>query len=396
MTSNSDHRASRDQLAELVQLCRAGKLFAVQEWLAAGKPLDFPDQGGRDSALGPLETAIEYGFHSLVELLIQGGASLEVDVPGGLLNRAIRNGHVEIAKLLVEHGADPKLADMRVVFDTNAKEAIGYFIEHGGDVDNGNPLAYALCHESRPALAALKRYRKRHPSFQRQADAALRYHCKSGNLDWISRLLRAGADPFATGPDGFEGDLASHYGLSGFALAAYHGHFDVFSEERLHKYAKHPGMLQAAYHACKGNGFEIVGRLLADGMDPNDQEDGGCSLILSFLASLKWTAESYDRYLGRRPSGYDSVLTRDQMKAIHLFAKHGARWVPKSDQEFQHARRSLLGMTPDYAVDFVWIMAKYKACSQEAITSLLRTPAMTSHIGKYARRVHELCASLSP
>jgi hypothetical protein len=60
-----------DDLKELCSLCRAGKLFAVQQWIREGRPYRMPPG---DFATSPICTAIESGFHSLVEVLLQEGA----------------------------------------------------------------------------------------------------------------------------------------------------------------------------------------------------------------------------------------------------------------------------------------------------------------------------------
>ena len=52
-----------DDLKELCSLCRAGKLFAVQEWIEAGKRYRLPEGNFTTS---PLRVSIQSGFHSLV------------------------------------------------------------------------------------------------------------------------------------------------------------------------------------------------------------------------------------------------------------------------------------------------------------------------------------------
>jgi hypothetical protein len=47
-------------------------------------------------------------------------------------------------------------------------------------------------------------------------------------------------------------------------------------------------------------------------------------------------------------------------------------------------------MTPDYTVEFVWIMAKYQACSKEHVEALLRTPTIKRHTSKHRQRLAEL------
>ena len=60
-----------DKLRELLDLVNQGKLFGLQEWIAAGKPLQFDEVMGSRRYL--LEEAIRTGFHSVVEVLLRAG-----------------------------------------------------------------------------------------------------------------------------------------------------------------------------------------------------------------------------------------------------------------------------------------------------------------------------------
>jgi hypothetical protein len=64
----------------LLQLCKAGRLLEIQDWISSGKSLCMPS----DSRTTPLKTALDTGFHSLVELLVRNEASQEIK------NRALR------------------------------------------------------------------------------------------------------------------------------------------------------------------------------------------------------------------------------------------------------------------------------------------------------------------
>jgi hypothetical protein len=59
------------------------------------------------------------------------------------------------------------------------------------------------------------------------------------------------------------------------------------------------------------------------------------------------------------------------------------------------ARRTLLKMTPDYVVEFVWIMSKYKACRHEDAAALLQSPSMRGHIAKHRERLDECMVALA-
>lgn len=75
---------------------------------------------------------------------------------------------------------------------------------------------------------------------------------------------------------------------------------------------------------------------------------------------------------------------------IHILAKHGAKWMPPDRYQINDARRSLLKMSVDYTVEFVWIMSKYNACRRENIEELIRTQAIRRHIAKHQSRINEL------
>ena len=51
----------------VLQLCREGRLFELQQWIAAGRSIVMPS----DYRKSPLGIAVQTGFHSLIELLLQ-------------------------------------------------------------------------------------------------------------------------------------------------------------------------------------------------------------------------------------------------------------------------------------------------------------------------------------
>jgi hypothetical protein len=50
-------------------------------------------------------------------------------------------------------------------------------------------------------------------------------------------------------------------------------------------------------------------------------------------------------------------------------------------------------MSPDYTLEFLWIMSKYDACKREDLEELLRAPALKSLVSNYAPRINELLRS---
>lgn len=92
-----------EEIAPLLEMCRLGKLYEVEEWIKQGKPIESPSEL-RTSAL---RIAIDKGFHSLVKLLVKSGARL-VTGRFDALHQALWNRQFEIAELLITYGADQK------------------------------------------------------------------------------------------------------------------------------------------------------------------------------------------------------------------------------------------------------------------------------------------------
>ncbi len=385
---------TQEEIQPLIELCRAGKLFEVQEWAAARKAVNSPIYPNhRARRRSPLEIAVERGFHSLVKVLLEGGAAIESTGYDGPVEKALDMRRLDLIQLFVGHGCDAKSVSMERVFATWDPKIMEYFIEKGADVEDGNPLAWALCSHIRTALPIFKQYKDRFPSFQEQANIALRRNCKEGNMKWVSLLLWAGADPYAPGCDDYQAAFDDEDGgLSALGYAALWRHFEVFRIKKIRLDPKHPVAQELMRYIGCEEGFEILRELLEKGMDPNDQETGGCSAIAGLLNRMAFDASLRHRdYFSREG---DSQGCREKIKLIHLLAKHGARWVPKDTSEINDVRKSLLKLIPDYTVEFVWIMAKYQAGSQPVITQLLHTPTITKHVATFRDRLAELTAML--
>jgi hypothetical protein len=379
----------RAEIAPLLDLCRAGRVFDVQAWIAAGKPVNPPPRAPRSSRVkAPLEVAIELGFHSLVEVLLRGGAVQEpaagYDSP---ISRALRMRRLDIVELLIEHGCDPASVDMAEVLGSWDPKIIEYFLARGAELVRGQPFAHAFCERVRTALRPYKELLKTRPELQEQANIALRHHCKEGAIKWVSLLLWAGADPNKPGSDtpGQEVTVEDEEsaGLSALGYAALYDHYEVFNLKPVRNQLVDRRAYDYLPYLRRAQGTEVLRRLLEHGLEPNDQEGGGCSFITRFLDSLSWYGGSR-RYLSpweQKPArpNYDSEDARETMKAIHLLAKHGGRWMPKEKREIASARKSLLQMSADYTLEFVWIMSKYKSCDLPPVKELLGTPTMKAH-----------------
>jgi hypothetical protein len=294
----------------------------------------------------------------------------------------------------VDYGADYKSIDLEEVFDTWQPHIMRWFIEHGADVETGNPLARALSNRIRTALGIFRSYKDRFASFQEQANIALRYHCRKGNLKWVSLMLWAGADPYAKGPDDWDEEPDPENDQNALELAAGYEHFDVFSLKKIRLDPDRPELKGILLEACHADKSDFLEKLLKKGLNPVEYENRGTPLMQALLTSMSWYFDFNPWEVWRRDRtakrNLDTDQSREKIKMIHLLAKRGVKWFPKDYSQIGDARRSLLKMKPDYTVEFIWIMSKYSACKREDIEELIRTPSIRSLISQHQQRINKL------
>lgn len=371
-----------DEIAPFIDLCKNGKLFEVQDWIAQGKPTDLPlTIPPKERKKNPLQIAIELGFYSLAQILVEGGASLEE--PRYLaLRHALEKRRLDIVQMLVKNGAKIDSVHMKIVFDTWDKEIIRFFIENGADCQTDQPLTYAFNARIRPALAIYMQYKDRFSHFREQIDMALRYHCKEGNLKWVALLLWAGADPYTKGPE-LPDDEPEEY-LSALEFAALYGHLKIFKLKSIHLDPKYPGAMAMLGRACYADNADILKLLIKCGFSPKDLNDKGSSLIEPlFNLMSRWECDPWTDFKTKRD--LDTSRAREKIKMIHLLVRHGARWEPRERFEIANVRRALRMMNPDYTMEFIWIMTEYNACTVEVLDKLMKPPEMRALIVKYIR-----------
>ena len=392
----------RETIAPLIDLCKAGKLFEVQDWIAEGRPVNPPPYPGKGQRkMSPLDYAIDRGFHSLMKVLLAGGAVQEGGVYRSPMSQALSKRRFDIVQLLVDNGFDPHQIDMAQVFDTWDPQIMTYFIDRGADLVTDQPFAEALCNRVRTALTLYKKLRAERPELQIQADIALRHHCCEGNVKWVSLMLWAVADPLARGPSSpsndREDDDDEDGSLNALGYAALYEHYEVFDLKPIRQIQPGPATAGLVRHLVQGGGVEVLKRLLDRGLDPNDSEGGGCSAINACLSRMQWYrgGSNYYDFLDRsKDRKTDNQQCRDLIKSIHLLARHGGKWKPNGKEEVVSARRGLLKLVPDYTAEFVWIMAKYRACDPDDLIEMLRTPTIRKHRGKDRERIDALIERL--
>jgi hypothetical protein len=191
-----------EALSELLDLCRAGRIYAVETWIRAGKPISLelgPKRPGRPQQT-PLAVAIESGQYDLTVLLLENGYPIST-VDDYFFESLLWDRKFAYFDLLVAWGVDILRASPGTILDTYSVALFDRYEVAGGDLARHHALAIMLGDHSsnRPAYGWAKR-RSTEPRIARELAVALGIAIRKGNERTVALLLWAGADPHQPAP----------------------------------------------------------------------------------------------------------------------------------------------------------------------------------------------------
>jgi hypothetical protein len=366
-----------NQAKELIGLCRAGRLYAIEKWIAEGKSLDISETIKRGRQKSLLEMAVGTGFHSLVELIAKHETNQSVK--DAALGDAVSLRRLDLVELLLANGADVKAVRLADVLLTWEPKLISFFIEHGADPLERRPFAEAFGARVRTALRPFLDYKRTHPELaaqlQEQVDCALRHFCGEGDMKWVSLLMWAGGDPRSRGPC-----LEKEYTedpdcfTSGLEEASRSENLDVL--KKLKPDANRDNLSALLDCAAIWKRRETLEYLLQVGANPNDKPNGGSSVLDT--ASRHLSFAPLDPYGSKRlKSKYDIWRALDCVREL---LAHGATWNPNESYGVNSFRRTLLECEPDVTIELLQMFRKHNACPAERVHRLLGTPRMKEHL----------------
>jgi hypothetical protein len=359
---------------ELVTLCRAGRLYEIEKWIGAGKPLDIPVANNRKSKT-LLQIAVETGFHSLVELIarhVTNQASKNAALADSVSIRRL-----DFVDLLVENGAEITSVPLHDVLLTWEPRLMRFFLDRGADPIADFPFAFAFGAKVRTAIRAFIEFKQSHPDLApallEQANMALRYFCSKGEMKWISLMLWAGADARAMGPSLDEKNPTdSDCYVSAMQEACYAGNVEVLKKLKLELGRD---KLEDLVHSVAISGRRDAIRYLLDlGAKANDKENGGSSALDTFIWRLGFPSFNY---------GYKTVKSKyavsNEIVNISELAQRGAVWRPDRSS-VNSLRRNLYECEPGVTIELLRVLLKYNACSRDQAHELLKHPRMREHL----------------
>lgn len=191
------------EILELLRLCREGRIYEVERWIRAGKPLQAIDyrHGARrhrhDSAL---KIAIEKRHFDLAHLLLCNGFIPDLE-DVSLVDLVLTSKATDYLDLLLAWGADPKRASPEVVLGTHSATLIRRFWDFGVDYTRGHRLADVLSRDTgnRAAYGWARKHRE-DPRVARELAIALGEAIGADREKAVALLLWAGADPHLKAP----------------------------------------------------------------------------------------------------------------------------------------------------------------------------------------------------
>jgi hypothetical protein len=145
-----------DDTKELVSLCRTGRLYDIEKWIAAGKPLDIPTKYG-----SLLQVAVQTGFHSLIELIAKHEKNQSSK--DAALADAVSLRRLDFIQLLLENGAEVKSVPFSDVLLEWNPHIFRFFLERGADPVEGSPFAIAFSSKIRTGLGAFVELKRSRP-----------------------------------------------------------------------------------------------------------------------------------------------------------------------------------------------------------------------------------------
>lgn len=350
-----------DDLADLHDLCRAGRLYDVEEWVRSGFPLQMdPDVPRPRRWTSALELALEAGNEGVILLLLCNGydPNLETDSP---LDLALASRRWDLLDLLLEWGADPHRVDLTTLFGTYQSDLFHRFRALGVDLTRGHALAEALAEHSshKPLFGFAKRLRPQDRRIQHELNMALLHHAGRGNAKGVQLCLWAGADPHARTPDLRDID-------------------DDQGEDE-------PVGVTPVWMACLHGDPDIVRRL---GPDPEADDIDALYRVTDSAAVLEILVEiALPRDVGSVIASHLSAFDfrRDRWHSTYVLRQLfdlGVRWHDATKDGVARVRSDLLRLPDESFVEVVKLLAEGDHCAPEILSELGRTPAIRKKMAK--------------
>jgi len=336
-----------EDLQQLLTIVREGKLFLLQEWIAAGKPFRFP--AVNDCRARVLRAAVETGFHSVVAVLLAAGGWVGEELAEAI-EIAFEMRRRDLADLILSSGAKLEQVSFYTICKTMDLELMERFLRAGGNPSHENNFAYALSHlKARPLLRFYRSFHSEFPALEDQAALALYRAVDKEEVRWTALLAWAGADPFRAVPYNDEDSfpVSPDDSTTAASTAIWRNNPEILKVLKLKPPpAKAVELLKDA--AYKAN-VELFRTILKDVMSGqlNDRAIGSCTALERLVGRGCYR----DYWSNTRSDKGDA----ESLECVGLLLDAGAKWNPPAE-ELRYARRSVLEHGSRYIVQLLRLL----------------------------------------
>jgi hypothetical protein len=354
-----------EELRELVQLCTAGRIYEVERWIQAGRPIQAETykRPRKTPVVSPLRSAIRRKHRDIVLLLLCNGyrLDLERDDWHSVLDEALKIRDYDTLDLLLQWGADATAVQTYHVLETYKTDLIDRFWKAGVDYTKDPELIGHIAHTINKPLYGWLRRNRADPRIQDALDVALLEAVMEDEELPLRLLLWAGADPHRRVP-----------------MARDLGHADAWSEDAVFSSA------EAAIVFGRRAMFDL---LRIDSMpDLESQvERAHDAWTLKKLVSIRsptdWSAVIV-AFIGRFASRYRPGSAWDAKDALRFVEANGGRLTSLAVDRLRYVRRDLLEIGD--RDDFRWLvrwLAMAKHCAPGVYQQLIQTASLRARIG---------------
>jgi hypothetical protein len=371
---------SVEELFPLIDHCKAGNLRAVAEWISQGNPID-PPPGKKTRRLSPLQLAIEKGFLTLAETLLEAGANPNSN--GCALMYAIDHKKTDIAALLIDRGMPIEADHFRWACTYGDPDMIKLLLEHGANPMDGFPIYEGLTNSLNPILGIYKAYAEKIPELKMQGDMALYHYTQEENLRGVSLLMWAGARPDKETIDPRKPD-SENLNECALMVAARSGNLPILKRLKPENY---PDLHADMISSCSLHDTRDAFKFLLD-MGNKVQWDGpkGSEIIQHAIWRLGWATDPRPLFGTRSASKIEEAIQR-----IELLVQKGAKWTPDPEDGARNVRRNLRHLEPELILRVFTLFKKNNTVADSFMEEIVKTPTMQAALGtKYAKAIHQL------
>lgn len=378
----------RDEDAEhILRLCREGRLFELQARVADGKSLTVPAQYRKK----PLLVALETGFHSLIEFLLQH--ENDQATKDEFLRESCWRGQYPLMQLALQFGASVTSVSFQDVIETWNRDVVRMFLSRGADPVADAPFARAFKRRIKAVLGIYLDCKGARPdvidALQGQLDMALRQACQDDDLKWVSLLMWLGGNARTKGLMTDDLDTADAVGNPEYQQSALQIACQSRKPEILKRLKPDPAIDDLSELIAAAGSLittpETVAYLVDLGGRVNDQAGGGSTALDTCLRHLGWKEMVLDAPYPYAHVSVPIARLGKSVEALEFLLRRGAQWKP-NDRSILEVRRALYRLESDALVAVIELLRTYRACDEAVLKALLGTPKMRKSLVEFDKR----------